>query len=362
MTSLLADVRVRPLTVPASLDAPDAADFTAMVDVRNRIFEQISGHTDHTFTAAELLPHFQDTEDEERFMWLVEVGDTLVGRVGVDLPREQGSRTAYWLIELLREAWGHGIGSHAYELVERTAREHGRTVLQAWAEQPPVADGDALAPPTGFGQVPRDHIARFFLRHGHTLEQVERASALDLTAPMDRIEQLYAEAQAAAKGYRVVQWQAPTPQERLEGYAWMKSRMSTDVPAGAMEFDEETWDAARVERHDRRYLEGGRTLQVTAAQHIATGELCAFNELVLGQDGTAASHQEDTLVLKEHRGHRLGMLVKCAGLLSWPRLAPESPRVMTYNAEENRPMLDINEAIGFVPISYEGAWKKTLQD
>jgi hypothetical protein len=138
--------------------------------------------------------------------------------------------------------------------------------------------------------------------------------------------------------------------------------MSTDAPSAALEFAEEAWDAARIAEHDARYTSSGRTIQVTAAQHIETGELCAFNELVIGKDRTEPSHQEDTLVLKEHRGHKLGTLVKCAGLLSWRDVAPASARVITYNAEENRPMLDINEAIGFAPIAYVGAWKKVLDD
>ncbi|HYP72706.1 MAG TPA: GNAT family N-acetyltransferase, partial [Microbacterium sp.] len=216
-------------------------------------------------------------------------------------------------------------------------------------------------PPTGFGSIPDDRIARFYRRNGYTLEQIERESRLDLEASADTVAALLAEAEQASTGYRVVQWTAPTPADRVEGYAWMKSRMSTDTPMAALEFDEETWDAARVALHDQRTLDGGRTMLVTAAQHIASGDLVAFNELVIGADAAAASHQEDTLVLREHRGHRLGLLVKCAGLTTWRReIAPESPRVITYNAEENRPMLDINEAIGFVPKAYNGAWKKVL--
>lgn len=349
----------RPLTVPASLDAPDASDFITMTDVRNRINSAISGNDDDHQSPESLLPHYVPDEYETRIMWLAVLDGTIVGRAGIDIPLEAGSRSAYWLIQLLPEVWGQGIGTAAYRLVEQAASEHGRTVLQSWAQHPD-APGERLVPPTGFGSIPLDHAARFYRRHGYALEQIERCSRLDLRGSFDEIERLLALAREASGDYRVVQWLLPTPPEFLDGYAWMKSRMSTDVPAAALEFDEETWDAARIALHDNRYLQGGNTVQVTAAQHIATGELCGFNELVIGRDATRASHQEDTLVLREHRGHKLGLLVKCAGLLSWRDVAPESPRVVTYNAEENRPMLDINEAIGFVPFSYEGAWKKVL--
>lgn len=352
-------VEFRPLVFPPSVDSPDAADFVGMVEIRNRVYREISGHDDEAMTAAELLPAYAPDPDELRLLWVVVLDGAIVGRIGVDIPQQEGSRTVYWLIELLREVWGRGIGTAAYELVEQTARAHGRTVLQSWASHP-AADGPHLESPTGFGQIPHDHIARFYLRHGYVLEQVERNSALDLVTSVETVDRLLADAERAASGYRVVFWTLPTPDEFVSGYGWMKSRMVTDAPAAGLEFDEEDWDAAKVARHDAMYLDAGRLMLVTAAQHIATGELCAFNELVVGVDRTEASQQEDTLVLKEHRGHRLGMLVKCAGLTRWRELAPDSPRVLTYNAEENRPMLEINEAIGFTPIAYGGAWKKVL--
>lgn len=359
IVNTLTDIQFRPMVVPESIDAPDALDFIEMVRVRNLVYREISGHDDHAIAADELLPYFKPTEYEQRNMWVIVEDGAVVGRAAIDFPLEDGSQVGFWLIELLRETWGRGIGSAAHELLERTARENGRSILQSWAEHP-AAEGPRLAAPTGFGEIPEDHAARFYLRHGYALEQVERNSAFDMTGSFDTVERLLAEAQAASTGYRVVQWFAPTPPEYAKGYAWMKSRMVTDAPAAALQFDEEIWDAARVAEHDAKYTGSGRTIQVTAAQHIETGELCAFNELVIGKDRSEASHQEDTLVLKEHRGHKLGTLVKCAGLLSWREIAPDSPRVLTYNAEENRPMLDINEAIGFAPIAYEGAWKKVL--
>lgn len=353
-------LELRPLNIPASADAEDGADFRAMVSVRNAVYAHVSGHQDHAMTADELLPHYAATPYERRLSWLVVLDGRAVGRLGLDLPDEGESVLAFALIELLPHVWGQGIGTAGLTLLERVARENGRSVLQTWAEHPD-APGERLPAPTGFGSVPAaDPGVRFARRHGFSLEQIERNSAFDLRGTFEAVERLLREARAASADYHLVHWFAPTPPEFIDGYAWMKSRMVTDAPAADLQFDEEKWDAARVAEHDARYTSSGRTLHVVAAQHSETGELCAFNELAIGRDKTEASHQEDTLVLKQHRGHKLGLLVKCENLMAWRDIAPESPRVLTYNAEENRPMLDINEAIGFVPIAYEGAWKKLL--
>ena len=54
------------------------------------------------------------------------------------------------------------------------------------------------------------------------------------------------------------------------------------------------------------------------------------------------------------------MLVKVENLLQLRRLHPDRTRVVTWNAEENRPMLAVNEALGFTPVGAEGGWQKRV--
>jgi hypothetical protein len=95
-----------------------------------------------------------------------------------------------------------------------------------------------------------------------------------------------------------------------------------------------------------------------AARDDRTGQLVGFSELSIPADRSRPAQQCDTLVLSEHRGHRLGMLLKLANLVDLHALSPLPPMVTTFNAEENRHMLDVNEALGFRAFGSAGCWRK----
>lgn len=361
-TTLIAGATLRPLELAARADVGPSAAVCAYAAVRNELLIETTGRDDDCLTASELLSTRSSTPDRDRLHWAIELGGDTVGRCALDILHDDGGETAFVTVALLRRAWGRGIGPAAYAQMEQLAQDAGVRKLLHWSEHhdadPPLARIDS---PTGAGSAPLDRTARFLQRTGFRLEQVERGSSLAWRESTgEHLRSLRDDAAEHAAGYRVVQWTMPTPDDHVDGYAWMKSRMSTDVPDGDLGMPEETWDVQRVRREESRLMQRGWTLLVTAAQHVVTGELCAFNELALGQDEAATTHQFDALVLSEHRGHRLGMLVKTAGLPAWRDQHPLSPRVTTWNAEENRPMLSINEAIGFTPIAYEGAWRKDL--
>ncbi|MGN8552759.1 UNVERIFIED_CONTAM: GNAT family N-acetyltransferase [Microbacterium sp. SLM126] len=353
---------IRPVVVPASVDAPDAGMFLEMVRIANAVCLADAGHDYLREEAEEMLGFWQDQTDWTQLGFAAERGGVILGVVKMMISNEVDASTIEFDLMIDPPRWGQGAEELLLAEVEREARERGIATIQTWTLHRPGAAGPRLSPPTGWGEIPaEDRQTVFQLDNGFALEQVERNSVFDLTGDFAVVERMLAEAVAVAgPDYRVVAWSSPTPPEYRDGYAHVLARMSTDAPSGGMVVDEQHWDADRVARRDARQQAQGLTVSVAAVEHLPTGKIAAYNELVIAEDHTGATQQYGTLVVKEHRGHRLGAIVKCANLLHWRELVPESPRVSTFNAEENRHMLDINEAIGFVPASYAGAWKKVL--
>jgi RimJ/RimL family protein N-acetyltransferase len=57
-----------------------------------------------------------------------------------------------------------------------------------------------------------------------------------------------------------------------------------------------------------------------------------------------------TAVTREHRGHRLGLLVKIAMLELLAAEEPQVERIETFNAESNGHMIAVNEALGYTVV------------
>jgi len=355
-------LNVSRLVVPESLDAPDAGPFLELVRIGNAVCLADAGHDYLHEDAEEVFGFWQDQTDWTQIGFAAERGGRILGAVKIMISNEDDITSLDFDLMVDPDHWGEGAEEALLAAVEAEAQTRGIRTIQTWTLHRPNADGPRMAPPTGYGSVPADDRQTVFMgENGFTLEQVERNSVFDLHGPFDIVHRKLAEAEeAAGEDYRLVTWTSPTPPEHLDGFAYAISRMSTDAPAGGLVIEEQHWDAARVQRRDARLKAQGLTVSVACVQHVPTGTIAAYNELVIAEDHTGATQQYGTLVLKGHRGHRLGTIVKCANLLRWRELVPESPRVSTFNAEENRHMLDINEGIGFVPASYAGAWQKVL--
>ncbi|MDQ3656496.1 MAG: GNAT family N-acetyltransferase [Chloroflexota bacterium] len=355
-------ITIEDLALPASLDEPGAAAYVEFIELRNTIDAEALGSTVEDLDPVEALPYFQDQTYDRRRLFTARLDGRIVGLAMMSWAVD-ASTNVTWLGGGVHPASrNRGVGSALLDHVESIARESRRAIVQSGAIHTSVQGGEQLESPTGFGSVAReDPGVRFFLAHGYTLEQVHRISFLHLPIAPEVLAAHREQATAAAgSDYRVHAWTGPTPEHWLDDIALLNQRMSTDAPFAGLEIDEEPWDAERVRSHEARSAKVGRTRLIAAVEHVPSEHLVAFNGLSIPQDRTRPVQQGPTLVLTEHRGHRLGMAVKVVNLQQVARVSPESTTVSTGNAEENRHMLNVNEALGFVPAGYVGAWKKTL--
>lgn len=352
---------IEPFDLPESVTSDDADVYLEFVAATNAAARHDSGTDLFDKDPAELLSWLSDTKYSEKVGLVARRDGEIAGFVGISWARAS-EHTANVNLAVRPELRDPALEDALLAEAESVARPNGRDVLHTFNFTTADFDGERLHSPTGAGSVPLQAISTLcLLRNGYQLGQVERGSTYNLQGPWERNDQLLAEAMAAAgPDYRPVWWEIPTPPEYADGYAAAITRMVTDIPSGELTFEEDPWDAERVLDRDHRRLQAGQTMAVTAVIHEPTGELVAMNELAIGGDRSRSSENYGTIVMSEHRGRRLGTVVKCFGLRRWHELVPTSPLVETFNAEENRHMLNVNEAVGFVPVCWSGEWHKNL--
>lgn len=288
---------------------------------------------------------------EDETGWLARLGesdgDPVVGGCLLTLPMLDNLENAAGEILVAPEYRRRGIGRVLLDHLRAQATRHGRIRLIAEIEQPL----DPAAPDPG---------GRFATSSGAELALVETRRRLDVgsvdPAVLARLDE---QARARSVGYSLIQWIGGTPQRWLDDLAYLTGRMSTDAPMDDLQWGAEAYDAARMRARDASCLARGLHIVTTGALDGA-GRLVAFTQLVGYATSPWYADQWDTLVAPEHRGHRLGTLIKVANLELARAQRPELRVIDTWNADSNPYMVGINEVMGFRPHRRAGEWQLPL--
>ena len=360
----MTQISIAPFELPASLDGPGGADFLAVAELMNVQQREIWGNDDFYGTPQSQLTGRSSTTTRRRTLLTARAGGTggILGVAQLNLPLTDNLHTGTVNVVVAPGARRQGIGTRLYLAAEQLAAASGRRMLVAETEHA-VDAGTAGNRPAGTGTggfIPDDAAAAFAGKVGFRPELVDRVSRLDL-ADYDGGTPVQEQAAAAAEaGYELVFWRGACPSDLVGDYALLRQKMSTDAPQGGLDLAEEAWDEARVREEEARAVDMGYESLVSAVRHIPSGELAGHTVLEVFANNLSVAYQDDTLVLANHRGHRLGMLLKAVNLARLQEAVPEAERVYTWNAEENRFMLSINGQLGFRAVGYAGEWQKTL--
>jgi GNAT superfamily N-acetyltransferase len=286
---------------------------------------------------------------EHQLLAAYDDGGAMVGIGLLDLPQRDNRHSMGIDVRVHPDHRRVGVGRSLVDCSVRLGRAEGRTVLNGFFEVPTEC---VASHPSGPFARSQGFEATLFGNRRHLALPVEPER-------LARLRRDVANARGTAE-YRTMTFTTPWPDEYLEDQCEMQRRMSTDQPSGDALNEEEVWDASRVAEGEELLAEQSMTKLVAVAQHIESGRLVAFSEIVVSELRPTEAWQWQTLVLAEYRGRRLGLAVKMANLDFLSTVMPTARRVITGNAQENAPMIAVNDALGFEVVATGTFWQKSL--
>jgi GNAT superfamily N-acetyltransferase len=271
----------------------------------------------------------------------------VAGVANLTMFRRENHHLARLEVRVLAEHRRRGIGTALVEAAERLAASTGRTELAGMDETLVRPDAVNTAEP--------------FARHlGFTVAQRMVRRDVELPLSPERAAAWRGNPKATPAGYSLLTFADRWPDEFLDDRCELGRRMSTDIPMGEQEVDEEIWDAARVRALESSLAAQNRAKVTTAARLDRSGRLVGFTEVAVPLGAPESSWQHDTLVMREHRGHGLGYALKVANILAVQERHPAVRLISTWNAAENAPMIAVNEELGFGVRAHAASWHRQI--
>lgn len=285
-------------------------------------------------------------------IYVAELDGKPVGRLDVTFPTLDNLSNMFMQIEVLPEFRRRGIGRALMDKAFECARGNDRTTLMSntcWTLPGlPAGDGGAgpaFAEAMGFASANLPEVMRRF----------------DLSTLDDELlEAIFEKAKTKSSGYRLIRWIDEAPEEYIDDLAYLDGRMVTDAPMGDLAIEPEEVDAARARESERVAKSRGRRSYHTGAVHEESNRLVAWTTLAKDKELDWHCWQHITIVEPNHRGHRLGALVKVANLRFYLEHELTTKIIDTFNAAVNSYMISINEEMGFRPLYSFQNWQREL--
>lgn len=235
-----------------------------------------------------------------------------------------------------RRGIGRTLWNHALDRV----RAKGCTIVQAMAFAPVEGGADRLT-----------HGVEFLKAMGAEpkLDEIRRRADLS-TVDEDANAALLADAWNRAEGYELRQWTNFTPPDLIDDIAYLDGRVLTDSPTGDLDIEAFKVDAARIRGAEAASCARLRTGIHVALVHRESGRVAAWACLSHALDHKGFAKHGVTIVDPEHRGRRLGTVVKLELHRYAKAVTPGLRVVDTYNAAANGHMIRINDLVGFRPL------------
>ena len=308
--------------------ADDVDDVRRCVDLTNAV-RKVDSPWGHPATVSEYqaqLRHGWDGEPPTPFIALVD-GEP-VGHAEYSTSEWDNQHLAWLGVAVHPDRRRQGYGSRILDALIERARAEGRTSIgtDGWES---------------------DGTRAFAARHGLDLksQDLNRRQFLSELS-WEFIRAIHDAAATQAADYEVVRRYGATPEEELEALAEMTAAIN-DAPTDDLDIEDEVFPAERVRNYESAQLARGYRFHRIFARHRETGQLAGHTVVVVDGERPHLAEQHDTSVVRAHRGHRLGLLLKADLLLWLHETQPQVESIDTWNAESNDHMIEVNEKLGY---------------